>query len=149
VRIIIVGCGRVGSVLARRLDAEGHDVTVVDERVAAFGRLGDEFGGEMLVGSGIDESVLRRAGIETADAFCSVTNGDNRNIMAAQVAREIFGVKRVITRMYDPIREEAYRELGMETLCSTTIGAGIIHDFLTTGRNRAHETPGQPGAAPS
>jgi trk system potassium uptake protein len=142
VKVVIVGCGRVGSMLARDLDAAGHDVTIVDERVSAFNRLGDGFGGNMVVGTGIDESVLRRAGIEEADCFASVTNGDNRNIMAAQVAKVVFNVPRVITRIYDPIREQTYREFGLETICSTTIVSTMIGSFLTTGENPAY--PAQP-----
>ena len=140
-RAIIVGCGRVGSRLARQLDGEGHDVTVIDERVAAFNRLGDGFKGNMVVGTGIDESVLRRAGIEEADFFASVTNGDNRNIMAAQIAKVVFGVPKVITRIYDPIREETYRELGLETLCSTTIVSDMMHEYFSKGVNPAHSEP--------
>jgi trk system potassium uptake protein len=139
VKIVIVGCGRVGSTLARRMADEGHEVSVVDELVASFGRLGEEFPGQMVVGSGIDEEVLRRAGIESADCFASVTNGDNRNIMAAQIAKEIFHVDRVITRIYDPIRAQVYRELGLETICPTTIGAGVLHQFFTSGVNEAHD----------
>jgi trk system potassium uptake protein len=137
VKIVIVGCGRVGSTLARRMLDEGNQVSVVDENVAAFARLGEDFDGQMVVGSGIDEEVLRRAGIEQADCFASVTNGDNRNIMAAQIAKEVFRVGRVITRVYDPIRAEVYRELGLETMCPTTIGAELLHEFFTTGHNAA------------
>jgi trk system potassium uptake protein len=141
VKVIIVGCGRVGSTLARDLDSEGHQVTVIDERVSAFNRLGDDFKGDMIVGTGIDQSVLAKAGIEHTDCFCSVTNGDNRNIMAAQIAKVVFKVPRVITRIYDPIREEVYREMGLDTICSTTIGARLIHDYFTDGINRAHAVP--------
>jgi trk system potassium uptake protein TrkA len=137
VKIVIVGCGRVGSTLAREMAQEGHEVAVVDENVSSFGRLGEDFAGQMVVGSGIDEDVLRRAGIEQAQCFASVTNGDNRNIMAAQIAQEIFKVPRVITRIYDPIRADVYRELGLETICPTTIGAGILHEFFATGHNVA------------
>ena len=146
-KVVIVGCGRVGSMLARELDTAGHDVTIIDERVSAFDRLGEGFGGNMVVGTGIDESVLRRAGIEDADCFASVTNGDNRNIMAAQVAKVVFNVPRVITRIYDPIREQTFREFGLETICSTTIVSSVISTFLTTGENPAY--PAQPeGVAP-
>ncbi len=138
VKTVIVGCGRVGSTLARTMAAAGHEVSVVDELVSSFARLGEDFEGQMVVGSGIDEEVLRRAGIETADCFASVTNGDNRNIMAAQIAKDVFHVKRVITRIYDPIRAEVYRELGLETICPTTIGAGILHEFFVSGINPAH-----------
>jgi len=148
VRVVIVGCGRVGSTLARQLDSEGHEVTIIDERVAAFNRLGEGFGGNMVVGTGIDESVLRRAGIEHADCFASVTNGDNRNIMAAQVAKVVFNVPRVITRIYDPIREQAYREFGLETICSTTIVSSMITSFLVSGENPAYP-PTARGVAPA
>ena len=145
-KVVIVGCGRVGSTLARDLDAAGHRVTIVDERVSAFNRLGESYGGEMVVGTGIDESVLRRAGIEDADCFVAVTNGDNRNIMAAQVAKVIFNVDRVITRIYDPIREQTYRDFGLETICSTTLVSGMISTYFTTGSNPAHAQPA-PAAA--
>ena len=147
VKIVIVGCGRVGSTLARTLAAEGHEVTVVDELVKSFSRLGEDFQGQMVVGSGIDEEVLRRAGIERADCFASVTNGDNRNIMAAQIAKEVFKVQRVITRIYDPIRAEVYRELGLETVCPTTIGAALLEEFFLTGHNSAQSGTVVPRAA--
>jgi trk system potassium uptake protein TrkA len=137
VKAVIVGCGRVGSTLARRLAGEGHDVSIVELNVAAFNRLGEDFSGNMVPGNGLDEQTLRRAGIEKADAFAAVTNGDNRNLMMAQVAKEIFRVPRVITRVYDPMRAQVYQELGLETICSTIIGASIIHDFFIDGVNRA------------
>jgi trk system potassium uptake protein TrkA len=139
VKVVIVGCGRVGAALALRLTAEGHTVSVVDTNVGAFSRLGEDFPGTMVVGNGIDEGVLRRAGIEGADAFASLTPGDNRNAMAAQVAKVVFGVPRVITRLYDPIRADVYRELGLETYCSTRIGVGIVTDYFDTGVNRGPE----------
>jgi trk system potassium uptake protein TrkA len=142
-RAIIVGCGRVGARIAQQLDAEGHTVTVIDERVAAFDRLGRDFKGEMIVGTGIDESVLRRAGIESADCFVAVTNGDNRNLMAAQIAQRIFNVKRVITRVYDPIREAVYRDLGLETFCPTVLGADLVRSYFEDGVN-----PGRRGVVP-
>jgi len=129
-RVVILGCGRVGAYLARMLVAEGHQVTVIDKNSAAFTRLGPDFPGNLVVGTGIDEDVLRRAGIEQADAFVAVTNGDNTNVMAAQVAREIFGIPRVICRIYDPLREEIYRSLGLETICPTLWGANRIKEML-------------------
>jgi len=143
-KVLIVGCGRVGSTLARQLDAEGHQVTIIDERMSAFRRLGDDFKGEAIVGTGIDESVLRRAGIENADCFASVTNGDNRNIMAAQIAKVVFNVPRVITRIYDPIREEVYREMGLETVCSTRIISELVHGYFVDGVSRTHDSPAVP-----
>ncbi len=129
-KVIIVGCGRVGSYLARRFQEEGHGVTVVDKDNAAFARLGPGFGGELVVGTGIDEDVLRRAGIERADVFIAVTNWDNTNVMAAQVAKEVFGVGRVICRIYDHLREDIYRELGLETICPTILSANYILESL-------------------
>jgi trk system potassium uptake protein len=129
-RVVIVGCGRVGSYLARMLANEGHQVTIIDNHTLAFERLGDDFPGETLLGTGIDEDVLRRAGIEQADAFVATTNGDNTNIMAAQVAKEIFHVPRVICRIYDPLREEVFRGLGLTTFSPTVVGATSIKTML-------------------
>ena len=129
-KLVIVGCGRVGAMAALALSKAGHRVTVIDNNRRAFDRLGSDFAGEMVLGNGIDEDVLREAGIESADGFASLTNGDNRNIMAAQIALEIFKVPRVITRIYDPIREDVYRELGLNTVCPTLSGARQIHAML-------------------
>jgi trk/ktr system potassium uptake protein len=129
-KLVIVGCGRVGAMAATALSQAGHEVTVIDSNRRAFDRLGSDFKGEMVLGNGIDEDVLRQAGIEQADGFASLTNGDNRNIMAAQIAREIFKVPRVITRIYDPIREDVFRELGLNTVCPTLLGARKIHGML-------------------
>ncbi len=128
--VVIMGCGRVGSYLATRLDREGHQVTVIDLTANAFRRLPEEFRGQTVVGTGIDEQVLRMAGIAEADAFVAVTEGDNRNIMAAQVAREIFGVRDVIARIYDPVREEVYRGLGLGTICPTRLISDLAYDRL-------------------
>ena len=131
-RIVIMGCGRVGSQLAAQLSREGHDVSVIDMYQKSFRRLPDDFRGRTVIGTGIDEDVLRTAGIEGADAFVAVTEGDNRNIMAAQVAREIFGVPEVVVRIYDPGREAIYRELGLDTICPTTVIRALIQERLTT-----------------
>lgn len=128
--IVILGCGRVGAHLAKMLVAEGHQVTVIDKDSTAFAYLGSDFPGKLVVGTGIDEDVLSQAGIEKADAFVAVTNGDNTNVMAAQVAKEIFGVPRVICRIYDPLREEIYRALGLETICPTLWGVNRIREIL-------------------
>lgn len=130
-RIVIMGCGRVGSQLAAQLYREGHTVSVIDMSAKAFVRLPDDFGGLTVIGTGIDEDVLRSAGIEAADAFVAVTEGDNRNIMAAQVAREIFGIPEVVARIYDPGREAIYRELGIDTICPTTLIGSMIHQRLS------------------
>jgi trk system potassium uptake protein len=136
VKVLIVGCGRVGSRLASELDQEGHDVTVVDREPAAFSRaasrgaLGQDFKGNFVVGDGTDADLLRRAGIEAADSFVAVTEGDNRNIMAAQIAKQVYKVPRVVCRIYDPIRGEVYRKLGLEVFCPTIEGAARVRQML-------------------
>ena len=127
---LIVGCGRVGATVAKLLGAESHDVVVVDENPAAFKRLGPHFSGRVEVGTGIDYDVLQRAGAQKADGFVAVTDGDNRNVMAALIAQRMFGIKKIVARIYDPPRGQLYRELGIETVCPTTIGAKIVRDKL-------------------
>lgn len=128
--VVIMGCGRVGAKLASMLDTEGHRVTIMDTDSDSFRRLTPEFRGTAIVGNGIDEDALKRAGIEDADAFAAVTQGDNRNVMAAQIAKHIFNVPKVICRIYDPIREETFHALGLETICPTIIGAKLMKDAL-------------------
>jgi len=135
VRIVILGCGRVGALLATMMDREGHTVSVIDQSNDSLLRLPAEFGGDVFVGNGVDEDVLIRAGIQEADAFAAVTNGDNRNIMASQIAREIFKVKKVVCRIYDPMREETYHEMGLETFCPTKLGAQILFDTISEKRS--------------
>jgi trk system potassium uptake protein TrkA len=130
VKVVILGCGRVGATLASRLDQTGHTVIIIDSNSNSFQRLDPSFQGERIQGNGIDEDILRRAGIETTDAFIAVTNGDNRNIMASQIAKQIFNVKKVVCRIYDPIRESTYNKLGIETICPTTIGADLLFKAL-------------------
>jgi len=129
-KIIIMGCGRVGAELAARMADAKFDVTIIDSNPAAFGRLEATFRGTKIAGDGTDEDILRRAGIEHVDAFAAVTNGDNRNIMAAQIAKHIFHVPRVVCRIYDPIRQEVYQALGLESICPTIVGAQMIRDAL-------------------
>ncbi len=129
-RAVILGCGRVGSTLALMLDAEGHEVSIIDVDSGAFRRLGEHFGGRTISGIGINADVLRQAGIEGADTFIAVTNGDNSNIMASQIAKVRFKIPRVMARIYDPLRAEVYREVGIETLCVTVLGAGLLYDRL-------------------
>jgi trk system potassium uptake protein TrkA len=137
VKVVILGCGRVGSLLALRLDEKGHQVAIVDKNGDAFLRLeGSNYGGQMVRGTGIDVDVLREAGIEGADAFIACTSGDNTNITAAQIVREVFGVPRVIARINDPIREAIFHDLGLETVCPTTMGAEIVRDMLVGGASR-------------
>ena len=128
--VVVMGCGRVGARVSAILDQHGHNVSVVDTNPDAFRRLGEKFGGDTLIGTGIDEDVLRRAGIDQADVFIAVTNGDNRNIMAAQVAHTVFGIEHVVVRIYDPVREDTYRRLGLRTVCPTTTIAAMIIDQI-------------------
>ena len=118
-KIVIVGCGRVGAMLAESYDAAGHQVVILDITTRAFGRLAGTFKGSAVRGDGTDEDVLRRVGVEGADIFLALTEGDNRNVMAAQVAAEALHAKRVIAKINDPVRAAAYAELGVTTLCRT------------------------------
>ena len=129
-KVIIMGCGRMGAALAVMLEAEGHDITLLDTDPTAFERLPATFRGRAMVGSGMDEVAQRRAGAAEADAFVSVTAGDNRNVMAAQIAKHIFHVPRVASRIYDPIRNEMYRDLGLETVSPTTTGAQALKELV-------------------
>jgi trk system potassium uptake protein TrkA len=129
-KVVIMGCGRVGAALASMLEDEGHDVTVLDVRADSFRRLPAEFKGKRHVGNGIDQDVLARIGVAEADAFIAVTQGDNRNVMATQMAKHLFGVSRTLCRIYDPIREEMYRQLGLETISPTLIGATLLKETL-------------------
>jgi trk system potassium uptake protein TrkA len=132
--VIIVGCGRVGSELAKLLSHEGHNVVIIDKNSDSFKRLGKKFNGLTMVGNGFDTNLLKEAGIEKADAFCSVTNGDNTNILSSQVAKKIFKVPRVIARIYDPQRAEIYRSLGLDIISGTTLLAAMIRDKLIEQR---------------
>jgi trk system potassium uptake protein TrkA len=130
VKIIILGCGRVGATLAMKMEEVGHKVTVIDISNDSFRRLDPKFRGVKILGNGVDEETLRRAGIGEADAFAAVTNGDNRNIMASQIAKEIFHVKKVVCRIYDPIRQSTYNLLGLEAISPTIIGANMLFDAI-------------------
>jgi len=136
VNIVILGCGRVGSTLATMLDRAGHTVSIIDFSSEAFRRLQPDFSGTTIVGNGVDEEILIRAGIKEADAFAAVTNGDSRNIMSSQIAKEIFNVKKVVCRIYDPIRESTYHELGLETISPTIIGAQLIFEALFSDKKK-------------
>ena len=129
-KVIIMGCGRVGAWLAGLLDADGHSVTVLDIDAYSFRRLPSTFNGTALVADGTDEESLKRAGIEEADAFVAVTQGDNRNLMAAQIAKHTFNVPKVICRIYDPLRQELYSTLGLEAFSPTTILAQMLKEEL-------------------
>ena len=129
-KVVIMGCGRVGAQLAALLDNEGHNVTVLDIEAYSFRRLPSDFNGTALLGNGIDEAVLKKAGIEEADIFVALTQGDNRNIMAAQIAKHIFNVPRVVCRIYDPLRQELYSTLELEAFSPTTIFAQMLKEKL-------------------
>ncbi|MET7425890.1 TrkA family potassium uptake protein [Dactylosporangium sp. NPDC005555] len=116
--VVIMGCGRVGSTLALSLEQRGHSVAVIDSDADAFRRLGGDFTGATVTGIGFDRDVLLSAGIERADAFAAVSSGDNSNIISARVARETFGVERVVARIYDPKRAEVYERLGIPTVAT-------------------------------
>ena len=129
-KIVIVGAGRVGSTLAEAYDRAGHEVVVLDLSTRAFDRLPAGFRGKAIRGDGTDEDTLRRAGAADADVFLALTEGDNRNIMAAQVAAENLGVAKVVAKINDPVRAAAYGELGVATLCRTTLQAEAISAYL-------------------
>ena len=158
--IVIVGSGRVGAALAETFDRAGHRVVVLDISTRAFDRLPSSFGGEAIRGDGTDEDVLRRAGAEDADLFIALTEGDNRNIMAAQLAVEAFGARKVIAKINDPVRAAAYSDLGIATICRTTMQSDAVHLYLglptsdmpgviaPTGRHHGgeHHEPVRPAA---
>ena len=129
-KVIIMGCGRVGEQLSRLLAGEDHLVTVIDLDADALDRLGPDFKGRRVRGVGFDRDVLLQAGIETADAFAATSSSDNANIVAARIARNLFHVPRVVARLYDPRRAEIYQRLGLRTISSTTWGAERIHEML-------------------
>lgn len=129
-KVIIVGCGRVGAELAISVSRSGHDVTVVDQSPAAFDRLGSGFKGRTVQGIAFDRDVLERAGIAAADAFAATTSSDNANIIAARIARDIFHVPNVVARIYNPMRREVYERLGLQTVASSTWGAQRIEQLL-------------------
>jgi len=129
-KIIIMGCGRVGARLASLLDEDGHKVTILDNDTYSFRRLPASFSGTALYGNGTDEESLKKAGIEEADVFVAVTQGDNRNVMSCQIAKYVFKVPRVVCRIYDPLREEMYNALGLETISPTKIIAQLLKEKI-------------------
>jgi trk/ktr system potassium uptake protein len=137
-RVVILGCGRVGAQLARQMIGDGYQVTIIDTSQSSFLRLGDEeyqerSGIQRVAGDGTDPDVLKRAGIEVADCFVAVTNGDNRNLLASQIAQHTFSVPRVICRVYDPKRKETFDQLGLICYCPTLVGAAHIKTAIDTG----------------
>jgi trk system potassium uptake protein TrkA len=129
-KILIMGCGRVGARLAASMDEEGHEVTVLDNDTYSFRRLPSSFGGTALFGNGIDQEALKRAGIEEADVFIALTQGDNRNVMSCQIAKHIFNVPRVMCRIYDPLREEMYSAIGLETISPTKVFVQLLKEKI-------------------
>ena len=129
-KLVILGCGRVGSTMATVMCREGHQVTIIDQNPDSFRRLSKDYSGKTVTGNGIDEDTLREAQLDQADAFVAVTNGDNRNIMSVQMAKVRFNVPKIVARIYDPIRSSAYAEMGVDTICTTSVGAGLIRDMV-------------------
>jgi trk system potassium uptake protein len=139
-RVVIAGCGRVGSDLALTLSEEGHDVSVIDSRQGVFDRLGSTFNGTTHEGLGYDVRVLKAAGIEYADAFIAATDSDNANAMAVQVAERVFGVPKTIARLDDPAREEAYRALGVQFVPGAKLTSKVIHEQIVREEFNFHVT---------
>ena len=128
--VVIMGCSRVGAQLAGMLDAEGHYVIILDIDPYSFRKLPTSFQGTAVVGNGLDEESLKKTGIEEADVFVATTQGDNRNVMACQIAKHIYHVPKVVCRIYDPIREEMYRNLGLEAVSPTKVVAQLLKDRI-------------------
>jgi trk system potassium uptake protein TrkA len=134
VHVVIMGCGRVGSTLARSLEERNHTVSVIDSEPDSFRRLGPGFNGDKVTGYGFDQEVLEKAGIRRADAFAAVSSGDNSNIIAARVARETFGIQQVVARIYDPGRAEVYQRLGITTVATVKWTADqVLRRILPAG----------------
>jgi trk system potassium uptake protein TrkA len=131
VNVVIIGCGRTGAFLAELLDQGGDTVSIVDVERSAFSRLPSNFRGTPVLGNGTDMDILRQAGIESANAFLALTQGDNRNLMAAQIAKKIFGVAQVFAKVNDPIRASTYRGQGIYTFSRTTILGTLLHAVLS------------------
>ncbi len=141
-KAIVIGCGRVGSSLALELDHAGWDVTAIDEREEALSRLGDNWGGGFVVGHGMDAQLLREAGIESADAVVVATNGDNTNIVVAQVAQKMFGIGCVVARILDPARAEFYASRGLRTVCPTSNAVSVLSEAVRACEGRPAKVAG-------
>lgn len=158
-KFVIVGCGRVGAALAEAFDNGGHEVVVLDTSTRAFDRLSAEFTGQAIRGDGTDEDVLRKAGAEGADVLLALTEGDNRNVMATQVAMEKLSVGKTVAKINDPVRAAAYAELGIATVCRTTMQTDAVLAFLGLGETgmpsviapvpHVHDEDAAPGATPA
>jgi trk/ktr system potassium uptake protein len=132
VKLIVIGCGRVGSTVAKRFAAEGWDVTAIDEQESALNRLGEDWTGGFIVGHGMDAAVLREAGIEDADSVVVSTDGDNTNLVIGQVAQKRFGIDCTVVRILDPARADFYRERGLRTICPTSTAIDALSDAVRT-----------------
>lgn len=140
--MVILGCGRVGSLLADQLDRQGHSVAVIDQEAQAFRKLSPDFGGVTVKGIGFDRQTLENAGIERAHAFAAVSSGDNTNILAARVARETYDVEHVVARIYDPGRAEVYQRLGIPTVATVTwTSTQIMRALLPLGAQTQYTDP--------
>ncbi|HEU5302083.1 MAG TPA: NAD-binding protein [Acidimicrobiia bacterium] len=137
--VVVVGCGRVGSELAGVLEHSGHSIAVVDKRASSFRRLSKSFSGQQVVGFGFDRDHLREAGIERADALAAVTSGDNSNILTARIARENFGIERVVARIYDPRRALIYQRLGIPTVATVSWTTDQVLRRLIPASERTHD----------
>ena len=131
-KLLVIGCGRVGSTIAKRFAAEGWDVVAVDEKEAALARLGEDWTGGFVVGHGMDTAVLREAGIEDADSVVVSTDGDNTNLVIGQVAQKRFGIECTVVRILDPARADFYRERGMRTVCPTSTAIDALTEAVRT-----------------
>jgi trk system potassium uptake protein len=147
-RAIIIGCGRVGARTAVELDQRGDHVTVIDTDQRAFSRLPNTFGGVTVRGSGTDEDVLRGAGAEMSDLLIALTEGDNRNALAAQLGKHVFGIPRVVAKINDPVRADAFRSLGLETICRTVILADALVKAAAEGAEATDGMVQPPTAEP-
>ena len=125
-KVMVVGCGRVGSAIAKQLDREGWDVVAIDEKEEALGRLGEGWTGGFVVGHGMDVGVLRQAGVEEADAAVVATDGDNTNLVVSQVLQKRFGIDCVVVRVLDPARAEFYASRGLRTVCPTSNAIDVL-----------------------
>jgi trk system potassium uptake protein TrkA len=132
VKLIVIGCGRVGSTVAKRFAGEGWDVTAIDENESALNRLGEDWSGGFVVGHGMDTAVLRKAGIEDADSVVVSTDGDNTNLVIGQVAQKRFGIECTVVRILDPARADFYRDRGLRTICPTSTAIDALSDAVRT-----------------
>jgi trk system potassium uptake protein len=132
-KLVVIGCGRVGSAVAREFHADGWDVTAVDEKEEALARLGSNWSGDFVVGHGMDSEILRRAGADEADAVIVATDGDNTNIVVGQVVTKRFGVETVVVRVLDPARAEFYAQRGLQTVCPTKTAISELGARVRTG----------------